>query len=256
MTRPVRTVEERGGAWLRVILDRPPANLLSLEMVRALRDALSERAAGPRKWVTFEGAGEHFSYGAKIEEHVPGPMEQVLPETHALLRQVLALPASTAALVAGQCLGGGFELALACDTIVADEASSLGLPEIRLGVFPPAGAALLPPRVGASRAADAILTGVPRSGAEWREAGLVAAVAARGTLQGCAERWFDTHLAPRSAVGIVAAARASRLTLRAAAEPALVEAERLYLDDVLPAHDAAEGVRAFIEKRSPQWKDR
>ena len=256
MTPPVSVVEERDGAWIRVILDRPPGNLLSLEMVRAVSATLSEIESTWRKWVTFEGAGRHFSYGAKIEEHAPGRMEQVLPETHALLRQILELPASTAALVSGRCLGGGFELALACDTIIADEEASLGLPEIQLGVFPPAACALLPLRIGASRAANAILTGAPRSAVGWRDDGLVAVLAEAGSLHASAARWFDTHLAPRSTVGIVAAARASRLTLRQVADPALVAAERMYLDEVLLTQDAAEGVRAFMEKRPPQWKDR
>ncbi|MGH9347637.1 MAG: enoyl-CoA hydratase/isomerase family protein [Vicinamibacterales bacterium] len=256
MSPPVRTSEERGGAWLRIVLDRPPGNLLSLEMVRALDACLSANVPPRRKWVTFEGAGDHFSYGARIDEHLPGMMEQVLPETHALLRRVLALAAATAALVRGRCLGGGFELALACDTIIAAGEASLGLPEVQLGVFPPAGSALLPPRVGASRSAAAIVTGVPRSAREWSDDGLVAVIAGSDGLQAAADAWFDAHLASRSAVAVVAAACASRMTLRAAAEPALAAAEKMYLEDVLPTHDAAEGVRAFVEKRAPQWKDR
>lgn len=256
MSLLVRPIEERGGAWLRIVLDRPPGNLLSLDMVRALAACLAESVPPWRKWVTFEGAGDHFSYGAKIEEHVPGVMEEVLPEAHALLRQVLALTAATAALVQGRCLGGGFELALACDTIIATREASLGLPEIQLGVFPPAGSALLPLRVGASRSAAAVLTGVPRSADDWSQDGLIAVVAPRGGLHAAAGQWFDTYLASRSTVGVVAAARASRMTLRAAAEPAIAAAEKMYLEDVLPTHDAAEGVRAFVEKRAPQWKDR
>jgi cyclohexa-1,5-dienecarbonyl-CoA hydratase len=256
MSGPVRSVEERGGAWLRLVLDRPRANLLSLEMVRAVAAALDAARATRRKWLTFEGAGDDFSFGAVIQEHVPGAMETVLPETHAMIRAVLQYPAATAALVQGRCLGGGFELALACDTIVATDGATLGLPEIQLGVFPPAGAALLPLRIGASRAASAVLTGAARPASWWREAGLVDEIVSRGALLEAAARWFDAHLAPRSASAIEHAAAASRLTLRAQAEPAIAAAERLYLDKVLKTHDAGEGVRAFIEKRTPQWKDR
>ena len=250
-----RTIEERGGAWLRVVLDAPPGNLLSLAMVRSLTAVLEASSAG-RKWITFEGAEGHFSYGAMIQEHVPGPMEQVLPETHALFRRILARPAATAALVRGTCLGGGFELALACDTIVASEDATLGLPEITLAAVPPAGAALLPLRVGASRATTAVLTGTPQSASAWKAAGLIDEVAPRGGLEGSAGAWFDAHLAPRSSVAVAAAAQAARIPLRSIAEPAIAAAERLYLDRVLHSSDAGEGVRAFLDKRAPHWKDR
>jgi cyclohexa-1,5-dienecarbonyl-CoA hydratase len=250
----VRTIEERGGTWLRIVLDRPPGNLLSLEMVRALL-AVLDAEAGALKWVTFEGAGDHFSYGAMIQEHIPGPMEHVLPETHALFRRILALPAPTAALVGGACLGGGFELALTCDTIIAAEDATLGLPEITLGAFPPAGAALLPLRVGASRSTSAVLTGQPQSAAAWIRSGLIERVAPRSGLVEAARDWFDATLHPRSTVALAAAAQASRIPLRSMAEPAIAAAEKLYLERVLQTRDAAEGVRAFLEKRAPRWKD-
>ena len=252
----VRAVEERGGAWLRIVLDRPKGHLLSRDMVRALADAVAVAPAHGRKWMTLEGAGGDFSFGAAIQEHLPGPMKRVLPETHALIRQLLGLPLPTAALVEGRCLGGGFELALACDAVLASGEASMGLPEIGLAAFAPAAAALLPLRVGTSRAAAAMLTGAVQSAAEWHAAGLLAVVAPGGALHAAAGAWFDAHLAPRSAVALAAAAQASRLTLRAVAEPALAAAERLYLERVLPTHDAAEGVRAFAEKRAPEWKDR
>lgn len=250
----VRVIEERGAAWIRIVLDRPRGNLLSREMVGALRETLAD-IPRPVKWVTFEGAGGDFSFGAMIEEHLPGQMEDILPETHALIRDLLAFPAATAALVQGRCLGGGFELALACDTILATRDAMLGLPEIQLGVFPPAGAALLPLRVGASRAASAVLTGTMQPAAHWHDAGLVERVVAPHALVTEAGNWFDSHLAPRSAAAIAVAAEASRLTLRAQAEPAIEGAERIYLERVLATHDAVEGVRAFLEKRAPRWRD-
>ena len=252
----VRTIDERDGAWLRIVLDRPPGNLLSLEMVRALAATLERATAPGRKWITIEGAGGEFCFGAMIQEHVPGPMEHVLLETHATLRQVLALPCATTALVQGRCLGGGFELALSCDLIIATDEATLGLPEIALGAFPPAGASLLPLRVGAARAAEAILTGAARPAAAWRDWGAVSGVVSSGRLIDSAGEWFDTHLASRSAAALAAAAQASRLALRAAGEPAMAAAERLYIERVLPTHDAAEGVRAFVEKREPRWTHR
>jgi cyclohexa-1,5-dienecarbonyl-CoA hydratase len=251
----IRTIDERSGAWLRIVLDDPPGNLLSLAMVGSLTAVLD--APGPtRKWITFEGAGEHFSFGARIQEHVPGPMEQVLPATHALFRRILSLPAPTAALVHGVCFGGAFELALACDTIIAAEDARLGLPEINLAAFPPAGAALLAVRVGASRSTSAVLTGEALSASAWRATGLIEELTPPGQLIGVAGAWFDARLQPRSALALAAAAHAARIPVRSIAEPAIDAAEKLYLERVLHSGDAAEGVRAFLEKRAPRWSDR
>ena len=148
-------------------------------------------------------------------------MQTVLPATHRIIKQLLAFPAPTAALVEGRCLGGGFELALACDDIIATESATFGLPEIRLAAFPPAAAALLPLRVGASRATRAIVTGQTQDAQYWHDAGLVSMVAPQSSLLEAAAAWFDAHLAPHSAVALSHAVAAARLTLRAQAEPAL-----------------------------------
>ncbi|MGH9331584.1 MAG: enoyl-CoA hydratase/isomerase family protein, partial [Vicinamibacterales bacterium] len=195
------------------------------------------------------------SFGASIPEHVPGEIERVLPDMHRLVFDLLDAPAPTAAIVRGQCLGGGFELALACDFIFAAEDAVLGLPEVKLGVFPPAGAALLPARLGAARAARAVLTGETRPAAEWHAAGLVALVAPAARLSAEIERWFNTHFKPRSAAALRHAALAARLALRDEVARTLPALEQLYLDRLTRTADAAEGIAAFMEKRSPRWRD-
>jgi cyclohexa-1,5-dienecarbonyl-CoA hydratase len=257
MSALVETVSTRGGAWRRLILGGGRGNLLSLDLIRALGQQLhvleSERGI---KWLTIEGRDGHFSYGARIQEHTPEMMKTVLPETHRIFKQLLAFPSPTAALVEGRCLGGGFELALACDDIIAMEAATFGLPEIRLAAFAPGAAALLPLRVGASRATRAIVTGQTRDAQYWHDSGLVSMVAPQAGLLDAAASWFDTHLAPHSAVALAHAVAAARLTVRAQAEPALDRAERDYLSGLLNTADAVEGVNAWLEKRSPIWKDR
>ncbi len=258
MSALVDSVSTRGGAWRRLILGGGRGNLLSLDLVRALGRELhaleSERGI---KWLTIEGRDGEFSYGARIQEHTPEMMRTVLPETHRIIKQLLAFPASTAALVEGRCLGGGFELALAlaCDDIIAMAASTFGLPEIRLAAFPPAAAALLPLRVGASRATRAIVTGQARDAQYWHDSGLVSMVAPQSQLLEAAAAWFDGHLAPHSAIALSHTVAAARITLRAQAEPALDRAERDYLSGLLTTADAVEGVNAWLEKRAPNWKN-
>jgi cyclohexa-1,5-dienecarbonyl-CoA hydratase len=253
---PVEVVSARGGAWRRIVLGGGRGNLLSLEAIRALGEAIhsidSERGV---KWLTIEGTGGEFSYGARIQEHTPELMQTVLPETHRIIKQLLAFPAPTAALVEGRCLGGGFELALACDDILATDTASFGFPEIRLAAFPPAAAALLPLRVGASRATRAIVTGQIQETRYWHDAGLISMVAPQSSLIDAAATWFDSHLAPHSAVALGHAVSAARLTVRAQAEPALAAAERDYLGGLLKSPDAAEGINAWLEKRSPVWQN-
>ncbi len=255
MTPPlVRVIEEAGGSWQRVRLEAPPGHLLSLAMVEALHTAIA--TAGGRagvKWLTIEGSRGQFSYGASIPEHLPAVMPTVLPAMHALMRGVLDTPVPTAALVDGRCLGGGFELALCCDAVFATVDATLGVPEIKLAALPPVAAALLPIRVGASRAARAVLAGDALSAHYWHHAGLVSLVPDGSTLHEAAFTWFARYLAPRSAMALAHTARAARAVWRPEVDRAIADNERRYLD--LLAHpDAEEGIRAWMEQRPPRWR--
>ena len=246
-----------GGGWLRLVLATPPANVLTMAMVQELRDAVSAAAAQrDLKLISFEGSGAHFSYGASVPEHLPPDVARMLPGFHALIREVLEAPAPTAALVRGRCLGGGLELALACDLVFAAEDALIGVPEITLGVFPPAAAALLPARVGATRGTEAVLTGAIQNACWWEQAGLLTRVASSDGLADAAGEWYARYLAPRSAVALRHAARAARAALRQVALPVLETLERDYLDVLVATHDGLEGCAAFVEKRSPVWTNR
>jgi cyclohexa-1,5-dienecarbonyl-CoA hydratase len=252
----VRVERRRNGAHLRLIVDEPKANIISIAVMRELRGALAQvTPASGVKLVTLEGAGDHFSFGASVEEHRPGVIEVALAELRGTIEALLAVPAPTAAVVRGRCLGGGFELALACDLMFASTTATLGVPEITLGVFPPAAAALLPVRVGASRAAGAVLTGTALPATAWATTGLLELTAAPAELDAAVEHWFDAHLAPLSAAALRCAAIASRTTVRRQVETVLPELERLYLDTLMHTKDAVEGIEAFIAKRPPVWSD-
>ncbi|HSC28177.1 MAG TPA: enoyl-CoA hydratase/isomerase family protein [Vicinamibacterales bacterium] len=238
-------------------LFHPKGNIITAEIVEALGSALQTVGENPHlKLVTLEGAGTDFSYGASVPEHRADVIGSVLPAMHALIDDLLHVPAVTAAVVRGRCLGGGFELALACDFIFAAEDATFGLPEISLGVFPPAASALLPLRVGAASATRAILTGESRPAAEWRDRGLLELVVPAAELDAAVDRWFERHLGPKSAAALRYAAAAARAGLVAQVRATLPVVERLYLTELMRTHDAVEGIDAFMQKRPPRWLDR
>jgi len=239
---------------IRLILDAPHGNAITDAMVGSLRGALKS-IAPPVKLVTIEGAGRDFSFGASVDEHAPERMPDVLPRFHALIVELLRVPAVTIAAVAGRCLGGGFEIALACDVIIASADAVLGLPEIGVGAFPPAGSILLPLKAGAARATAAILDGTARPAREWHAAGVVHRLAPPDRLPDTVDEWYASTIERYSAAVLQRAAMATRLVVLRSVDALLPQAERLYLNDLLSTVDAAEGVAAFLEKRPPRWKD-
>jgi cyclohexa-1,5-dienecarbonyl-CoA hydratase len=239
-----------------LLFSERPGNVLTADLVAQLRAALEDMLDMRHlRLLTIEGAGDDFSFGASIPEHTADRIGGVLPEMHAFIRELVEIPVATAAIVRGRCLGGGFELALACDFIFAADDATFGLPEIKLGVFPPAASVLLARRVGLAPAMGALLTGEPASAEFWRERGLVSLTAPMAELSATVDAWFDRSLATHSAEALRHAVRAARLPLAQAIDGELREVERLYLSDLRATHDASEGVVAFLEKRPPIWKD-
>ena len=252
---PLVRTDRHAPGWVRLVIDQPPANVLTMAMCEALREALAAAHADPTtRLISIEGAGAHFSYGASVEEHLPGKVQEMLPGFHRLVADLLEAPCPTAAIVRGRCLGGGFEVALACDVVFASHDARLGVPEVTLGVFPPAAAALLPLRVSGARASRAVLTGEILPADWWEAAGLVSGVASPTGLDAYVHHWYESFVAPRSAVALRQAAVAARAVLRDLALAALGRLEQLYLNDLMRTADAAEGCRAFLEKRTPQWR--
>jgi len=245
---------EHDGQVARVTLAAPKANIIDQAMMTALATAFDDlRNRPPLKVVILTAEGPHFSFGASVQEHLPEQVRSMLSRFGRLLDQMLDLPAVTVAAVRGQCLGGGFELALACDFIVAEEGAAFACPEIKLAVFPPAAAVLLPVRIGASRATELVLTGAAWNAAQATEAGLTVRTAPPGQLEVTAETWIRDHFLTLSPVALRYAVRAARLPLRRALREDLPQVERMYLDELMAEADAVEGLRAFMEKRPPRW---
>ena len=137
------------GTLLRLVLNQPKGNVLTLAMMNALSDALAaQRDNSHLRMVMIRGEGKHFSFGASVEEHQKDQAPSMLAGFHKMIRYVAGYPVPIAALVEGSCLGGAFELILACHFVFADPNANLGCPEIKLGVFPPVLAAIGSYRLG------------------------------------------------------------------------------------------------------------
>jgi cyclohexa-1,5-dienecarbonyl-CoA hydratase len=196
-----------------------------------------------------------FSSGVNIADHTPDRVDEMLRCFHGVIRAVRALDCVTIAAVRGVALGGGFELALACDMIVAEAGASFGVPEIWLGCFPPVAAAVLPRHMAPQKAYELVLSGEQITAEEAEAMGLVNVVAPKGGLDGSLARYVSLFT-EKSAAALRIAKRALRVGEERPFAEALAAIERIYLAELMHTDDAKEGIRAHLEKREPKWKDR
>jgi enoyl-CoA hydratase/carnithine racemase len=244
-----------------VTLSRPDAmNAMSGAMADDLRDAFREVGSRPDiRVMVLRGAGDKaFCVGADLKERSAFSLE----DFHANRRQVrgmfqslLEVPQPTVAAVFGFALGGGFELALSCDVVVAAEGTMLGLPEVRVGLLPAGGGTqILPRKVGTARAKELIFTGRRFSVQEAHQMGLVARVVPHGLLDDTAME-LARDICRSSPVAVREAKRLIEGALDVPLEQGL-ENENDSWARVVVTEDRAEGIAAFNEKRDPQWKNR
>jgi cyclohexa-1,5-dienecarbonyl-CoA hydratase len=241
-------------AW--ITFSRPPLNVFDIAMMREMSDALNEcLPQSDLAAIVFDAAPETraFSAGVAVEEHVPETVYQMLDAFHSVFRLLAQISRPVIAVVDGPALGGGCELVAACDIVIASERARFGQPEIKLGVFPPVAAILLPRIIGEKRARELIMLGDMIDANEALRLGLVNYVVP------------GPELEPKlqSVLGKVRDLSASALAMTRAAldlggqtsfQSALTEVENLYLHELMKTEDAHEGVRSFIEKRKPEWR--
>lgn len=240
------------GRVANIKLAAPKANVVDCAMIAELDAAFSQCAGRSLNAIVLGAEGPHFSFGASVKEHMPEQIAGTLSALHGLLRSIADAPAPVIAAVRGQCLGGGFEVVLACDLIIAEEGTQFACPEIKLGVFAPAASALLPVRIGQGAAAKPLITGEPITAAQAADFGLAARVVS-GNLDDAVANWLETDFLPRSPSSLGFACRAARLAVRRALDQDLPRLENLYLRELMSTPDAVEGIRAFLEKRPAQW---
>ncbi len=249
------------GAVAVLTVDSPPLNILSDSVRRSLYRAFETiRCTAGVRVLTVTGAGERaFSVGSDIREFpldggTHGGREKVLLEQR--MYNVLAeLPQVTIAQIQGYALGGGLELALACDLRVAAEDALLGFPEVKLCAFPCAGGTQrLTQLIGPAKAKELMFFGDPIGAPAAQAMGIINRVVPKGQLEGTVRAWAN-ELASRPLPALLAIKRAvNESTERATARGQAVEAE--LFADLFRTEDLREGVTAYLEKRAPQWRHR
>lgn len=242
---------------LTLTLKRPPVNVLNIALLDELARVLSGAAQDTSvRVLCLTGEGEKFfSAGVDVADHTAERVADMLPLFHRVVRQLRDFPVPTLAALNGSALGGGLELALACDMIVAVDSAQLGQPEIRLGAFAPVATLLLPRVLPPVLANEMLLGGVCMDVRVALRHGLLNRVFPRASFNSDVAAYLQHWLA-LSRAAQVCNKQALRAAQSSSFDTVLTLLEQKYLQDLMATEDAREGINAFLEKRAPQWRHR
>ncbi len=247
---------EREGGIATLTLDKPPLNVLDIAMMEEMNEAL-EGLEGDKtlKALVIRAENKAFSAGVDISDHTEDKVEDMIRIFHDIFRNMTRIHAPIVAAVKGAALGGGCEVALFCDIVLASEKAKFGQPEIQVGVFPPSAAVALPHLVGRGKALELVLTGDIIRADEAHRIGLVNQVYPLEEFDESVEEYV-AKLASLSAPVLQLTKRSVTESMGKPFGEALSIVERIYMDELMETEDAHEGLAAFLEKRVPVWKDR
>jgi cyclohexa-1,5-dienecarbonyl-CoA hydratase len=238
-----------------ITLNREPLNVLNIAMMKEINQALDSLKGGKFKILHFKAAGKAFSAGVDVGEHLGDQVEEMIEVFHGIFRRMDALPAVSMASVQGAALGGGCELALYCDLVLASEKAKFGQPEIQVGVFPPIAALIFPRITGPKKALELILSGETITAQEALSLGLINKVVPHETLEEEVEKFCGKFL-PQSGLVLALTKKAFKAGLMDDQAQGLKAIEKIYLQELMKTQDAEEGLKAFLEKRKPVWKEK
>lgn len=238
-----------------ITINRPPLNILNIETLMEFKEALKHlKKDKSLSVVIIRGAEERaFSAGVDIKDHLPEKVDELIETFHEVFFSLIDLNIPTIAVVDGYALGGGCELAAACDMVIASEKSEFGQPEINAGVFPPVAAALYPKLMGRKKAFELILTGNNIEAKEAEKIGLVNTVVPSEKLEATVDGLVNS-LKRKSPVVLRLTRAAIYRGFDLEFRKGLANVTDIYLGSLMNTEDSKEGLRAFLEKRKPTWK--
>ncbi len=238
-------------------INRPPVNILDIATMEEMNDALDSLTDNTDvKVLVISGSGDKaFSAGVDVSDHTEDKVDKMLEVFHGIFRKMSRLDQVTVAAVKGLTLGGGCEVAIFCDMIFAAENVKIGQPEIKLAVFPPIALLVLPLLVGLKRASELLLSGKVIDANEAERIGLVNKVVPLESFDAGVHEFIQPIL-ELSSVGIKYSKKGIQLGLETTFSEGLEKIEKIYRDELMASEDAHEGLKSFLEKRKPIWKNR
>jgi cyclohexa-1,5-dienecarbonyl-CoA hydratase len=237
----------------RIALHNPFLNVIDTPMMEELSKAIADTEVQPDVSVlVLSGENEVFSAGVDVAAHTPDKVEEMLRKFHAIFRALVSSRKVLIGAVRGACLGGGAELAIMCDVVITSDSATWGFPEISLGCFPPVAVTALASVVGQKNAADLILTGRKISGAEAQVMGLANLAVPNHQVQDHVDELVG-RLAKLSPAALAVSKKSMYVWDAMHFDKGLARAEKIYLEELIRTEDAREGIRAFLQKREPQW---
>ncbi|MFB3884530.1 MAG: enoyl-CoA hydratase/isomerase family protein [Thermodesulfobacteriota bacterium] len=249
----IQTELKNGVAYL--TLNRAPLNVLNIEMMEEMNAYLEGlKKEKSLKLLVIQAAGKAFSAGVDVGEHLGDLVYKMIEVFHKIFRLMDALKVPSVAVVNGSALGGGCEVALYCDMVIATERAKFGQPEIQVGVFPPIAALILPRIIGRKKAMELILAGDVISAQEALSLGLINKIVPEASLSQEVNGFIE-KFTKLSGIILKLTKEAALAGLNDDMDQGLKAIEKVYLDKAMKTHDATEGLKAFLEKRKPTWKD-
>ena len=244
------------GPLARLTLQRPEHNLLNEQMLRELATAIGMVAEhGAVKLILLDAAGKVFSGGVDIGEYTGERAFSMLDAFHSACIAMVEAPQPVLVVVDGAAIGGGAELVAYADLVVATPRARFALPEITIGIFPPLASTMFPHIVGPKRALELVLTGEAISAERARDLGLVNRLVPESQLQAAVNELIGKITAQSGAV-LGMAKKAVLAGMGMSLRDSLRNSMNIFLNELYRLEDSQEGLRALLEKRKPQWKNR
>lgn len=240
----------------KIIFNNGPLNILNIEMMKEINHALDYFLTETKlKALVFSHLGKAFSAGVDVGEHMGDKAQTMLREFHSIFKKLNRLKCPTIAIVKGSALGGGCEVAIFCDMVIASETSKFGQPEIQVGVFPPLAALVLPKIMNQKKAFEMLHLGGIIMSEQALQLGLVNQVYSIESFETEVEKFLN-QIRSLSSVVLQHTKLAMKKVLTNTFDQQLDELERFYLEELMQTHDANEGLQAFLEKRQPNWQNK
>ncbi|MBU0971883.1 MAG: enoyl-CoA hydratase/isomerase family protein [Proteobacteria bacterium] len=247
---------EKDGQVARITLNRPKHNVLDIPMMNELNGELAAIAADTSlKCVVITGEGRSFCAGVEVSDHAPDNVDEMVAVFNRIFELINMIDIPIIAAVNGACLGGGMEVAIACDIVIASQRAIFGQPEIKLGFFPPYAALRLPELVGPAKAIEILTTGKNYTAKEARKLGFVSQVASDEEFGEVVEKNIK-EICYASPLIIRLNKRAVKRHIGTSFFQGMDLVSNYFLKTLMKTEDTLEGIASFEEKRKPVWKNK